>query len=152
MNILIIDDWQSRHDLITYGLSRSGGTFEFEHRFSPEDTHPTDYRWADVLFLDHDMCCAPEGEPCPQPNGHGKGSNCLNKGCGCPTGMDAVRALCAQPTRPHVVVHTGNPTAGIRMSEILHAHGFSVVRSPEPGWDSLLSSTLYKTWRIPGLF
>lgn len=149
MNVLIIDDWQFRHDLITDGLSRSKGTFEVEHRFSPDDTHPTDYRWADVLFLDHDMCCAPEGEPCPQPNGHGNGSNCLNKGCGCPTGMDAVRALLAQPKRPHVVVHSDNLTEGKRMVNILRGHGVSAEWSPATGWPNLIRSTLYKTWGLP---
>lgn len=82
-----------------------------------------------VWFLDHDLCKAAAGEPCPiEP-----------KGCGCQTGLDFVRRLLdgewAWPDL--VIVHSANPVGAERMVHALKRRGIETVRASVMQWNAL---------------
>lgn len=150
MNVLIVDDWQNRHLKIKSAFNLGGRYSDFRDRYSPTEVTIEDLEWADVVFLDHDMCKAPEGLGCPNPCRPGTSANFLDEGCGCPTGMDLVNTMTSKEglKKLKCVVHTANPTGGKNMAQSLFGMGFPTAWSPVPTWDNLLPSTLFKLWKI----
>lgn len=147
MNILIIDDAQSRHDAIV-GFYRAhwpthpSYPHRFEHRYRPRAVSRHDLAWADIVWLDHDMCRSSprdgvawgrDGAPCPEPAPRG--------GCGCPTGVDVARRLVrdvAPDARPvAVVVHSANTAGAANIVAVLRAGGVSSASAlPASRWAS----------------
>lgn len=143
LNILTVDDYQDRHDIIVRQVRRAGVNATFRHRFGPAHVTDDDLAWAHVAFIDHDMCqrgyttagivIVPDDDtPCPNPVE--RGANALDLHCGCPTGTDLVRRMVSAPHRPAVVVHTANPVALPRMVAELADAGFRVGAMPASRW------------------
>jgi len=143
LRVLSVDDWQHRHENIAAGLRRAGFDATVRMRSGPAHVTDDDLAWARLVFLDHDMCQShytkvsgiyvPDTErPCPSPVAGG--TNKLDTYCGCPTGMDLVRRMAAQPHRPAVIVHTANSVAGPQMVATLAEAGFVVASMPASSW------------------
>ena len=83
-----------------------------------------------VWFLDHDLCKAAAGEPCPE---------APRRGCGCKTGKDFVRRLLkgewAWPEL--IIVHSGNIKRGNQMAHALNRRGIKTIRAPINEWSAL---------------
>ena len=83
-----------------------------------------------VWFLDHDLCKATAGEPCPE---------APRRGCGCKTGKDFVRRLLkgewAWPEL--IIVHSGNIKRGNQMAHALNRRGIKTIRAPINEWSAL---------------
>lgn len=145
MQILILDDWESRHKLIKNMLAKLPVYPQLVHRYAPEQVSLRDWHSADIVFFDHDMCVAPEGENCPRPVLPAqRGTNGFNPDCNCPTGMNAVHALIASGAMPQCVVHSGNIVGGRRMAQKLKDFGFPVVWTPVITWGTSLPTELHK--------
>lgn len=96
MNILTVDDLEGRHQSIAFRLQPLKATYR--RRYHADDPSDDDFAWADVVFLDHDMCqqdyrggIVLEPDPkrnCPNPVGK---SGPL-AACGCPSGANLARA------------------------------------------------------------
>lgn len=141
--VLIVDDWQWRHDRIKRVVCGLPGlTFEFRHRYAPSQVSDDDWRWAQFVFLDHDMCLAPFGMPCPS------NTDTYPESCRCPTGVDAVRALVRSNSHPWCVVHSANPVGGANMTRILLDHGYRVVNSPVHTWAGTAPAALHRLWGL----
>ena len=89
-----------------------------------------------VWFLDHDLCAAAPGRPCPvEPSG-----------CGCSTGLDFARAAIFQrcdspdPWPALIIVHSANPVGAARMVDELKHAGAWVQRAPVMQWSALSPS------------
>lgn len=152
MRVLIVDDWKSRHSLIKGVFDRGNRPALFTSRMSPVEVTQEDMALADVIFLDHDMCRAPEGEPCPNYLPGKNGTNMLDEGCGCPTGTDTVKKILdfAERTgkKPACVVHTANTTGGRHMAQALYDAGFPVAWSPVFTWENMVTTTIFHMWKI----
>ena len=83
-----------------------------------------------VWFLDHDLCKAGAGEPCPETP---------RRGCGCKTGKDFVRRLLGgEWVWPDlIVVHSGNIKRGDQMAHALNRRGIRTIRAPINEWNAL---------------
>lgn len=153
MRVLIVDDWKHRHTLIKEIFDRGFRPALFTSRMSPSDVTKEDLDLAEVVFLDHDMCRAQEDDPCPNLlAADSSGKNMLNAGCGCPTGQDMVRELIAYAEntgkKHKCVVHSANTTGGRVMAQALHDAGFPVAWSPVFTWESLVTPSIFKLWKI----
>lgn len=143
LRVLSVDDVQHRHETIERSMRRAGFDAVFRTRSGPAHVTDDDLGWARLVFLDHDMCqreytreggiyVPDDARPCPSPVAGG--TNALDLYCGCPTGMNLVRRMVAQPHRPAVVVHTANPVAGPQMVAALADAGFVVAAMPASAW------------------
>ena len=143
LRVLTVDDYESRHERIVREMTRAGVRAEFRHRYGPARVTDDDIAWAQLVWLDHDMCqrcytaagiviVPDEGAPCPAPVE--RGTNALDLHCGCLTGMDLVRRMVALPHRPTVFVHTANPAAGPEMVRSLTDGRFRVGYMPASRW------------------
>lgn len=143
LRVLIVDDWQHRHDTIVDRVRRAGMRAEFRHRTGPGRVTDDDLAWAHVAFLDHDMCqrgvtaagilVDPDDDmPCQAPVAIG--GNSLDLHCGCPTGTDLVRRMAESEARPAVVVHTANTVEAPRMVAALADAGSLVRAMPASRW------------------
>jgi hypothetical protein len=74
----------------------------------------------------------------------------LDEGCGCPTGVDMVDRMISfyNSKKPHCIVHSANTTGGQVMAQTLHDAGFSVSWSPVFTWENMITSTIFKLWRM----
>lgn len=149
MHVLIVDDWQFRHDWIR-GVFAQGGVIDitFTSRYSPSEVTLDDLDRAGMIFLDHDMCKAPDGVACPNPVRIGTSTNSLNAGCGCLTGMGMVERIIHRGKPMRCVVHTANIPAGKRMTQALRVEGHRAVNTPAIDCSNLLPSTLLKEWGL----
>lgn len=138
MNILTVDDLEGRHESIAFRLRPLVATYR--RRYHADDPTDADLAWADVVFLDHDMCQRDYRggivlEPDPKrncPNPIGKAGPLA--ACGCPSGANLARRMAEGVARPRVVVHTANPPGGAEMVATLERAGFRVLYAPASRW------------------
>lgn len=147
LSVLILDDWQGRHDRIQDVLDTLPGVeITYQRRYAPEQVQPTDWHWADVVFLDHDMCLGPLkvgslSAPCPS-------TGVALSGCACPTGFDAVQALIRSGARPQCIIHSANPAGAQRMQFVLLDHQYDVHVAPISSWSTVAPSALFRKWGL----
>ena len=145
VRVLVVDDWQTRHDKIKKEMYKARFQLSWRNRMNPDEVTEDDLKWATLIFLDHDMCqrgiteagllVFDESRPCPNPIEQGR--NALDPKCGCPTGMDLVRRICALPYRPAAVVHTGNTVEAPNMTRTLQDAGFRVMAMSASRWNTV---------------
>lgn len=147
MKVLIVDDWQFRHDWI-HRVFRDAGVYtaNFVSRYSPAEVTLDDMDGADLIFLDHDMCRSGGDLEAPCPNPKPNSTNSLNPYCGCPTGMDMVDRIIQRGRSVKCVVHTANPPAGSRMSAALKQAGFQTAYTPAIGENMYSAQALARIW------
>lgn len=132
MRIIIVDDMSNRHYVILRECLKAQLVTELRSHYTAKSVSlGGDLSWAELVFLDHDMCEMTEL------NQHGaKLTRCpaATEGgiaaCRCQTGLDVVRRMVALPNRPAVVVHSLNPVGAKQMAEELAAAGFKVALVP----------------------
>ena len=149
MHVLIVDDWQFRHDWIRGVFAQGGvtGTI-FTSRYSPAEVTLDDLDRAGMVFLDHDMCRAPEGVACPNPVRHGTSTNSLNASCGCQTGMHMVERIIHRGKPMRCIVHTANIPAGKLMTQMLRTMGHRAINTPALDCSNLVPSNLLNEWGV----
>lgn len=125
MNILFVDDMESRLKTFRSILDRLHIPYYIRFRTSPEVTTTQDFEWADLAMLDHDMCESHYGElPCPKSKA---------PQCKCQTGEDLAKRISGmvKEMRPALtVVHTLNPSGGANMMDVLLGAGWKVAQFP----------------------
>ena len=109
----------------------TGGRYTIRRAACVDDAHWDETGMPErVWFLDHDLCKAAAGEPCPEWS---------RRGCGCKTGKDFVRRLLggewAWPDL--IIVHSGNIKRGNQMAHALNRRGIKTIRASINEWTAL---------------
>ncbi|KKW12780.1 MAG: hypothetical protein UY48_C0009G0013 [Candidatus Gottesmanbacteria bacterium GW2011_GWB1_49_7] len=140
MRVVVIDDWDNRHNWITSLFSQFDiQNVDITHFKCPNQVRDQDIWDADLVCLDHDMCVWEEAGDlkgglivsleCPNTD-RAHGLNMLNPHCGCPTGRDTVEQIIRLGANTKVWVHTSNHIGGPVMVKRLTEAGFKAVWQP----------------------